>query len=107
VTSARDVASGFAYFGEKILKAWSANRRRAEWIEAFYGVHLREAILRFEGRISRAAQRPEPQCWVDGWAAIARFRKDLGVLKDEYDGVQLEREKETFVAEIKEQLALV
>jgi hypothetical protein len=38
---------------------------------------------------------------------MSQLRKDLRKLKDEFESVRLAGEKETFVAEIREQLALV
>jgi hypothetical protein len=54
--SGAEVAEGFTYFGKMTLKAWGANRKRADWVQAFYGDELALAMIRFEESVLRAAQ---------------------------------------------------
>lgn len=106
--SIRDkVLKGFGHLGAQTLKAWGRNRERADWIDTFYSDDMTAALARFDESVATAARLDEPECWIEGWGAIAQLRKNLRRLKDEFECVRNERQKETFVAEIREQLALV
>ncbi len=105
MTKPSDVIVGLSYFGIETLKAWSKNRERADWIDAFFSNELADVVTRFEKGIVDASMLHDTKCWVVGWGFFHQLRKDLRGLSNEFESVRRARDQKEYVEQLRKRLA--
>lgn len=100
-----DVVTGFTYFGLETLKAFSKDRERADWVEAFYADQLTDAVTQFEAGVIAASKQLDHDCWIAGWACFHQFRKDLRGIANEFESVRRARDQKEYVEQLRKRLA--
>jgi hypothetical protein len=100
------VIGGITYFADSALRRFLAPRPFADWVHAFYSDHLIALIAEFDERVS-VLWRESPAAWREAWAALSELESGLKEIGDIYEQQQHRQNAEAYLAEIREQYALL